>query len=66
MQANRKIKTDPHRKPAAGETRPRRSKAAARADRTADDTDRRLDAELADSFPASDPPSILRGGPASD
>jgi hypothetical protein len=23
---------------------------------------RRLDAELADSFPASDPPSILRGG----
>ena len=24
--------------------------------------DRRLDAELADSFPASDPPSILRRG----
>jgi hypothetical protein len=27
------------------------------------DDDRRLDAELADSFPASDPPSILRRGP---
>jgi hypothetical protein len=26
------------------------------------EADRRLDEELADSFPASDPPSILRGG----
>jgi hypothetical protein len=32
-------------------------------DLTAAAADRRLDAELADSFPASDPPSILRSGP---
>jgi len=33
------------------------------ADLAAAAADRRLDAELADSFPASDPPSILRSGP---
>ena len=32
-------------------------------DLAAAEADRRLDAELADSFPASDPPSILRSGP---
>jgi hypothetical protein len=35
------------------------------ADDLAAAADRRLDAELADTFPASDPPSILRSGPIS-
>lgn len=30
------------------------------------DMDRRLDEELADTFPASDPPSILRGRSVDD
>ena len=30
------------------------------------DIERRLDEELADTFPASDPPSILRGRSAND
>jgi hypothetical protein len=34
-----------------------------RNEQTAED-DCRLDAELTDSFPASDPPSILRRGPS--
>jgi hypothetical protein len=37
--------------------------AATNLDSTPDDDDRRLDAELADTFPTSDPPSILRRGP---
>ncbi|MFZ5783506.1 MAG: hypothetical protein ACOY4R_25195 [Pseudomonadota bacterium] len=32
------------------------------AERERAEIDRRLDAELADTFPASDPPSILRDG----
>lgn len=55
-------------------SKPARSRPAGPQDRPADqptprppetetktDIDRRLDEELADTFPASDPPSILRG-----
>ena len=41
----------------------RKSRNVLKSNDPASDDDRRLDAELADSFPASDPPSILRRGP---
>jgi hypothetical protein len=40
--------------------------AAAKEDKQKRDADRRLDEELAESFPASDPPSILRDGTKPD
>ncbi|HTE80069.1 MAG TPA: hypothetical protein VK634_05180 [Reyranella sp.] len=50
-------KTKPSRSsPRKGETPSKRSKEDARQG----EVDRRLDEELAESFPASDPPSILR------
>jgi hypothetical protein len=41
----------------------RSSDRAVKPNRRPTEDDRRLDAELADTFPASDPPSILRRGP---
>jgi hypothetical protein len=41
----------------------RSSDQAMKPNRRPTEDDRRLDAELADTFPASDPPSILRRGP---
>lgn len=57
-------------KPKPGKSRPtaRPRGAADRASPkpTQADIERRLDEELADTFPASDPPSILRGRSADD
>lgn len=57
-------------KPKPGKSRPT-ARPGGTADRAApkptrDDIERRLDEELAETFPASDPPSILRGRPSDD